>query len=412
MDDQEVRPISQADPGSTIAGSRRRRRLGAVLAVAIACIGIAFVVQFGPDDVSPLPSAGAGPMPECETDLEPHLRELRVPGLAAVIVKDGKIVCTAVAGAANVDDDVPVTPNTLFLVASISKTVTGTALMQLHERGEFELDDDINDYLPYDVTIPSAPKSQITFRQLLTHTASLRDNRSSFDKFVTQGADSPLSLAKLTEEYLTPDGEYYDNLQNFLPAAPGTVMQYANIGIVLAGYLVEEISGDPFDEYCYDNIFSPLGMVKTSWRLADIDEDELAVPHDWVWWLRRYEALEHYGQANYPDGMLRTTPLELARFLIAVMQGGAYEGKRILERPTVKEMLKRQTLLNRSQGLVWFNATVDGRVVWGHDGSDDGASAAMWFDPNANEGVILMANGTWTDESTLFEKLFEEADEY
>jgi CubicO group peptidase (beta-lactamase class C family) len=134
------------------------------------------------------------------------------------------------------------------------------------------------------------------------------------------------------------------------------------------------------------------------------------VPYNRSW--PSYIPLDHYGQANYPDGMLRTPPVELAHFLIAFMQGGSYEGKRILQRATVDEMLSSQTELNQSQGLVWFRASVDGQAVWGHDGSDDGASAGMWFDPEDDVGVILVANGNWKDESGIFEALFDEADEY
>ncbi len=387
-----------------------RRRATAIFTVAILCIGLAVAFQLTTDIMAPLNSADAMNYPECDTDLTPELDGQGVPGLSAVIIKDGAIVCTAVAGLANIEDEVPVTAETLFLVASLSKTVTATALMQLYERGEFELDDNINDYLPFDVSVPVAPESPITFRQLLTHTASLRDNTNLFSVFTTSGADSPISLASLTEEYLTPDGEYYNRRDNFVRSAPGTMMSYSNMGIALAGYLVEEISGRAFDVYSRDRIFSRLGMSHTSWRLADIDLSRLAIPYEKSWF--KFTPLEHYGQANYPDGMLRTSPVELAHFMIAYMQGGAYEGRRVLERDTVDTMLMSQTKLNPFQGLVWFSVLLDDETVWGHDGSDDGASAGMWFNREEDVGVILVANGNWHDESRIFEELFEEAEEY
>ena len=408
MDEEKMQPASQRPPEEKVKAAGRRPT--ALLIVAILCICLAITFQFTTDVMAPLNSADAMNYPACDTDLTPELDGQGVPGLSAVIIKDGSIVCTAVAGQANVEEEIPVTPETLFLVASISKTITATALMQLHEQGKFELDDDINDYLPYDVAIPVAPEEPITFRQLLTHTASMKDNTSYFGVFTTAEGDSPISLADLTEEYLTPDGEYYDRRDNFVRSAPGTLMSYSNMGIALAGYLVEEISGRPFDTYSRDRIFSRLGMTHTSWRLADIDLSKLAVPYENSWF--SFAPLDHYGQANYPDGMLRTSPVELAHFLIAYMQGGSYEGRRVLKRETVDKVLKSQTKLNRSQGLVWFSVLLDGETVWGHDGSDDGASAGMWFDRETDVGVIVVANGNWSDESRIFEALFEEAEDY
>ncbi len=408
MDEEKPQPIPPFRDKKRSPGGRKGPT--ALLAGAILCICLALIYQFGLAGVSPLPDAGAESVTSCETDLAGQLETLNVPGLAVAIVKDGELACISVAGLANDKNKIPVTPSTLFLVASISKTITATALMQLHEKGEFELDDDINDYLPFDVKIPAYPKSPITFRQLLTHSASIKDNRQFFDDFATDGKDSPISLAELTEEYLTPDGEYYSRNGNFLASSPGSKLHYSNMGIALAGYLVEVISGQPFDKYCRANIFTPLSMHKSSWRLAEVDLPNLATPYASTYF--GPEPIPHYGQANYPDGMLRTSPIELARFLTAYMRGGIFNYNRVLKTSTIETMLSYQTAFNQSQGLVWFSRWLDGRNLWGHDGSDDGASADMWFDPEDETGVIMMANGTWEDEDQLLEQLFQEADTY
>jgi CubicO group peptidase (beta-lactamase class C family) len=378
-----------------------------------------------PADMSAAPMAGwnAPPAEACKTDLASQLRTLDVPGLAAAIIKNGRVVCTAVAGLADIEQKKRVTPDTLFLIASVSKTITATALMQLYDERKFQLDDDINRYLPFRVTIPASPASPITFRQLLNHTASIRDNTtyincpgtcaygSTLTPIVTRGADSPISLADLTREYLTPGGAYYDQSKNFEPGAPGTISDYSNMGIVLAGYLVEVISGMPFDQYCKENIFMPLGMQKTSWRLTGIDQSILAVPYDKS--SSGYVPYGHYGEPDYPDGMLRTSVNELAYFVIAYMQGGRYRGQRILKSRTVREMLKAQTPLDRSQGLAWSSQSIDRRTVWGHDGDDNGAGTKMWFDPASKEGVVLMTNGIWKDDdNALLTNLFREAARY
>lgn len=408
MDEETPQPIPQFSDKKRSPGGRKGPT--ALLAGAILSVGLALVYHFGLAGVSPLPDAGAASATRCKTDLVGQLKSMNVPGLAVAIVKDGELACMSVAGLANKKNKKPITPNTLFLVASVSKTITATALMQLHEEGEFELDDDINDYLPFDVKIPASPKSPITFHQLLTHSASIRDNRQIFDDFTTDGADSPISLAELTEEYFTPDGEYYSRSGNFLVRPPGSKLHYSNMGIALAGYLVEVISGQLFDKYCRANIFTPLSMHKTSWRLAGMNLSNLATPYASTYF--GSEPIPHYGQANYPDGMLRTSPIELARFLAAYMQGGIFNYNRVLNTSTVETMLSFQTAYNQSQGLVWFSRWFDGRNLWGHDGSDDGASAEMWFDPEEETGVIMMANGAWEDEDQLLEQLFQEADTY
>jgi CubicO group peptidase (beta-lactamase class C family) len=362
----------------------------------------------------PGPAAAQGSpetnVPICKTDLTPQLRAMVVPGLSAAIVKGDRIVCTAAAGLANIDEDRPVTPDTLFLVASVSKTVTATAIMQLYEQGKFGLDDDVNDYLPYRISIPASPDLPITFRQLLTHTSSIADNWSTIDSLLTKGEDSPLALADFTRGYLTPDGPYYNKDANFESGEPGTVSSYSNMGAVLLGYLVEVISGVPFDQYCRDHILAPLGMTATTWRLAGIDRSRLAMPYRTR--RSRFSAIGQYGEPDYPDGMLRTSVVELARFMIAYLQGGSLNGATILKPNTIAQMLTPQTGLDPSQGLIWFRDDYGDREVWGHDGSDIGAGAEIWFDPKTKTGVILMTNGAWNKQGDLISTLFREADTY
>jgi CubicO group peptidase (beta-lactamase class C family) len=361
-------------------------------------------------------------VPDCRTKMAKQLKALNVPGVAAAIVKDGQLVCTGVAGMANIEAGIPVTPETLFLVASVSKTVTATALMQLYEQGRFDLDDNVNGFLPFRLSVPAAPDSPITFRQLLTHTSSIADNEkyincpdkcgygASLIAFVTKGADSPISLQAFTEGYLKRKGAYYDRQANFLSKAPGKKAKYSNMGVTLIGYLVERLTGTSFDRYCQTHIFDPLGMRKTSWRLSGADHSLLAMPYNKA--KSKFIPYGHYGEPDYPDGMLRTPVVELAKFLSAYMAGGRHGTNQILRPSTIGEMLKTQTSLDPFQGLVWYSHSIDGRMVWGHEGSDNGACAAMWFDPKANEGVIVMANGVCHKEKALVAELFEEADAY
>ena len=210
--------------------------------------------------------------------------------------------------------------------------------------------------------------------------------------------------------YFTPGGAYYDADENFEEEEPGTVLKYSNMSMVLIGYLVEVISGTPFDRYCHENIFKPLGMDKSSWRLADLDQSTVAMPYNKGWFA--YMPYGHYGEPDYPDGMLRTSVTNLAKFLISFMEEGRYNHRQILKHTTVREMLKPQTKLDSSIGLGWFSQLIGKKMLWGHDGSDNGAGAKMWFDPVTKEGVILLTNGVWPENNELLSILFREANEY
>ena len=283
-----------------------------------------------------------------DSDLDAFITQSMVqgghPGLAALIIKNGQVVWSANYGLAQVDPAVPVTDDTLFMLASISKTVTSVAILQLWEDGWFELDDDINDYLPFPVINPHFPDVPITFRMLLTHTSSIQDNNGMlYGSRIYCDGDSPISLREFVEGRLVPGGEYYAS--SYTVAPPGAVFEYSSYGFALLGYLVESISGIPFDEYTRLNIFEPLGMSSTGWHLADLGSASIAMPYRcndnssdgksaFV-----CHALGQYGFPDYPDGSLRTSARQLARFLGAIMNGGELDGVRILEASTVQAML-------------------------------------------------------------------------
>jgi CubicO group peptidase (beta-lactamase class C family) len=368
----------------------------------------------------------------CQTDLAPELAKLNVPGLAAGIIKNGKLACTAAAGFANIEEQRPATADTLFLLASTSKTVTATAVMQLVDDGAIALDDAISTHLPFQVVVPKCPTGQITIRHLLTHTSSIKDSDilncpgtcaygSTFASTVTRGADSPIPLGSFVESYLQPNGTYYSSTANFEAGCPGTINDYSNMGVTLAGFLAEHVGGAPLEQLTHDRIFTPLGMTETSWRLSDIDPDHLAMPYDWSQ-AAGFTPYGQFGEPDWPDGDLRSSVSELSRFLLMFMQGGELDGVRVLSADTVREMRRQQIpILDAEQGLIWFyNGFGNARPhVLGHDGSDNGTSSYMFFDPADGAGVILLSNGMWSDANddspaadALMAKLFAESTDY
>ena len=352
------------------------------------------------------------PVPACATDLVAELDRLKVPGVSAGIIAGGRLVCTAVAGQADIEAGRAVVPDTVFAWASVSKTVTATAAMMLAEEGAIDLDADIDDYLTFAVDNPNCPAEPITVRQLLTHTSSIRDNGVIYDRSYVIG-DSPIALGDFVRGYLVPGGDYYDADGNFKADCPGEVNVYSNIAVGLLGHVVEEVSGTSFEELCRQRIFAPLEMDQTSFRLADLEVDGIAMPYDGRDTFRPHG---HNGFPTFPDGLLRTSVPHLARFLAMFAELGVYRGQRLLSEATATEMRRVQIPdLDDTQALIWYYDEFGDRSdLLGHDGDDPGTASLMFFDPATGDGALLVANGIWvqSEANALLGALFAEAKAY
>jgi len=314
-----------------------------------------------------------------------------VPGVSCLIIKDGGIYWQNQYGFANIEQNRPTVDSTLFMLASVSKPSTGTALMQLWEQGYFGLDDNINDYLPYSVVNPYQTQVTLTFRMLLTHTSTIMDNWTILDPLPAPG-DPTIPLDEFTSGYLVPGGTYYSSSNYYPGLPPGQVWSYTNVGVTLIGYLVEQISGMTFEEYCQENIFLPLGMNESSWFIANLDTNNIAMLYEWNG--IEFVPYGHMGRPWYPAGQLRTSAPQLARFLQAYMQGGIIDTVRILETSTVDSMLTLQCPeIADWQGLIWNYEYKAQHWTWGHGGNSWGTRTVMSFCPDDNIGVIVLSNG-------------------
>lgn len=340
---------------------------------------------------------------ELDSFILDQMHTYHIPGLSACTIKDGEITWTGVYGLADMEDNITVTDSTTFMLCSVSKTVVAVALMQLYEDGYFALDDNIELYLPYQMNNPMCPGINITFRMLMTHTSSIKDNWDILYPLTVPG-DSPVPLDYFMEEYLLPEGIYFST-GNFNNWCPGDDYNYSNVGIALAAQLVEVINpyGLSFDQYCDMNIFIPLEMDDTSWFLSGMNYDNIAIPY--MYYDNMYHRWPHYGNPVYPAGFLRSSPSHLARHLIAFMQHGIIDGIRILDSTTVELMT---TIQYNNTGLVWHRQYSNGRLLWGHNGSSWGAGTKMFYCPDENTGVIVLSNRDANDGTrAIMDALFE-----
>jgi CubicO group peptidase (beta-lactamase class C family) len=370
----------------------RRRTLAAGLAAAgvVALRPIAGVATAGPRPATILPT----PTGTLDRQITELMVAGRIPGLSVAVIRGHELRWSKGYGYANLLRGDPVGRDTLFMLASISKTFIATALMQAVEDGLFGLDDDVNDILPFPVHTPQHPMRAITVRQLLTHTSSIRDRWSVWDDLYADG-DSPIGLGEFLQGYLVPGGEDY-RMSNFFDAKPGAVYRYSNIGASLAAFLVEVASGAGFDAWCDIRIFGPLGMTRAGWHLADVPGEDVAMPYRWSERRGRYVGFGQYGYPDYPDGALRTTAPQLARHLGMMMNRGRWQGTALLERGTVREILHSQIPdVAFGQGLIWYRTRTSRRLVIGHNGGDQGVATVAFFDPAEDIGVVALANGNW-----------------
>jgi len=317
----------------------------------------------------------------------------QMSSISAAIVKDNELVWAKGYGLYDRENNKETNEEVIYLVASISKTFTATAIMQLYEQGYFDLDDDVNDYLNFNLRNPKYPEQKITFRMLLAHRSSIA---TDLPTYFTRAIPGDLEISGYPypyfEELLTPNGIHY-RPQIWKDFPPGEEIYYANIGFGVLGYLVEMISGQTFEEYCKENIFEPLKMNDTSFRLLNVNVSRVAVPYEST--LREYIPYIHYNIIEYPAGGLRTSVLDLSHFLIAHMNQGTYDGTQILTPESVEEMHTIQfpsDHYNFQYGLgfqIWETKT--GNEI-GHTGGLYGVGTKMKFKESDDVGIIMFIN--------------------
>jgi CubicO group peptidase (beta-lactamase class C family) len=362
-------------------------------------------------DLLATPDAGRAGSSALDQFIAAQMTASHAPGLSAVIVKAGQIAWRGAYGFRDAAATSPVTSDTLFELASVSKTILSVAAMQLEEQGKLSLDGDINAALPFAVRNPGFPTQAISAHMLLGHVSSIADNWPIIEMHSVTDGDAPISLLDWFTGYFTPGGAYYSKTANFSKVAPGSAFDYSNQGSALVALIVERISATPFDQYCKQHIFEPLGMSESSYRLADLDRTHIAIPQRWDG--TAYQELGHHGFPDYPVGSLRTSAPQLARFLLMFMNGGEYQGVRVLRADTVMKMQTPQyPALEPAIGIIWFSFA-QGADVWvGHEGGDPGVSTLMYFRPRDRVGVIVLSNGDPETSAVpkIADRLFAEAD--
>lgn len=309
-----------------------------------------------------------------------QLKRNDIAGAVIVVVKDGRILLAKGYGYRDVEKRVPVSAeDTLFRLGSVSKLITWTAVMQMAEAGKLDLDRDVNDYL--DFTVPRLFGKPVTLRNLMTHTPGFEEEWKDSESDTPGGLQSMRSF-----------------LVSHLPRQifpPGTVPAYSNVGAQLAGYIVQRVSGQPFEDYVRQHIFKPLDMPRSTFVEPLPKELEPLMSQGYEVASEKAKPFELISPAPGPDGTLSSTASEIAHFMIAHLANGEYEGNRILSVATAELMRTRQFGIDpglNGMGLGFIGEDRNGLRIVGHDGDTNYFHSDLHLIPAANIGFFLSYN--------------------
>lgn len=331
----------------------------------------------------------------------------RIPSMSACIIDNNGIEFYKGMGSLNRFKKIEPTKDTIYQLGSITKTVTGIAVMQLWEKGLFDLDDDINDYLNFSIRHPKYPDIPITFRMLLAHQAGFHPADTSFfdlrDEIIWHFFSNE-NLNKFIEypypwikEFVVPGGKLYKD-SVWLDTAPGEKASYSNIQYIILEHLIERLTEQDFEEYCRENIFEPLHMCNTSFHYSNHKKEQLAPPYfNFLGFNLRFP---HYDFGVTGGGGLRSSVEDLSHLLTAHMNGGVWNGTRILNETTIEMMHTKQYPNSLDEGydnyhgLAWeiFSEEWQGMILEGHSGIILGGSGVMYMNQTSNFGVIVLLN--------------------
>ncbi len=343
-------------------------------------LSIGLVAIIGLTTSNNMLSSSAGLYDRLHPVLEQAVADLKAPGMVVAVIRGGRIDYLEAFGVRDLEEpNALVTPETLFQMASVTKTFSATGVLQLVEQGKLDLDAPVAHYLNY-FRMADPWYAQITARQLLSHSSGMPNVENP--EFENAQFDSGA-----LERFVRSLGA------RSLIASPGTEFHYSNIGYAVLGDLVAKISGEVFEEYVQKHILQPLAMNQSTLLLERARNNELAGPHIVS---LAYEItstrLFPYNRALSPAATLFSNGSEMCRWALANLNRGALDGVRILADSTYELMWQPTGEGFSHMGLGWFLWTYRGHRMVGHSGSDLGFVTDLQLMPEQGIAVVVMMN--------------------
>lgn len=361
---------------------------------------------------------------QLQTLMNQVMESNQLMGYSVVTICGGEIDQVVHGGKKDYTRDLNVDDSTMYRIASISKFVTATGLMDLYEDGYFALDDDISDAMGTLIRNPNYPDTPITYRMLLSHTSSIQDG-NGYDDLLTATYNGGNAIPDITA-YLQQGGDFFAS-NNWRTEEPGTYFVYSNFNYGLIGTLIEKLSGLRFDLYMKQHVLDPL-EIAGSFNVSDIQNiDNVAVIYrnvnnSWAPQADNYQGiaptptdLMNYvpgtnGLLFAPQGGLRISALDLAKIML--IHSNLNPG--VLDQATVQLMSQPQWTYDGSNGDNYFglfrswglgihittNATMgdivfEGETMYGHPGEAYGLISDLYFGSQNGSGFIFLTNGCY-----------------
>ena len=350
----------------------------------------------------------AAAFPEIERIFRERVERQRIPGAVMGIIIDGELVFVKSAGVADIKTRTAVTPDTVFRIASMSKSLTAMAILKLRDEGKLSLDDPVAKYVPSLAELPYPTKDSpaLTIRHLLTHSEGFPEDNPWGDRQLAQSDDAIKTFMRL--------GIPFSN-------APGVAFEYSNFGFAILGQVVAQASGQRYEDYVRDQILIPLGMRASTFEASQVPRDRIAPGYRWEDNAWKDEPILAHGSFGAMGG-LWTSTTDLARYVSFLMS--AFPPRNDAE----KGPISRSSAREMQQAARWQPAfagrnTVDGPLqlgvssygyglgvsqdcrftsVVGHGGGLPGYGSLMRWWPEYGVGLIAMGNVTYAGFGGLF----------
>ena len=327
-----------------------------------------------------------------ERQIEEFRKDIENVGLSVALVLNNKIVYTQQFGVKNIETQEPIKENTLFRIASISKSFTTTGLLQLVEQGKVSLTTDVSQLAGFTIRNPKYPDTVITLEMLLSHTSSINDSQGYYTTLDVINPDKNPDYAKC-----------YNNYE------PGKGYEYCNLNLNLSGSFLEKLSGERFDQYVVRHILRPLGLYGgycvdslDAGRFASLYEyhDGKYECTDQSAYNPRSQEISQYVRGRdailfSPTGGMKMSAKDLAKYMLVHMNyGTSPQGVKIIPEELSKSMqVPRSTDENYGLSLWTTDEYSPGVVLVGHTGGAYGMRSAMFFNPEKKYGFVMMSNG-------------------
>lgn len=359
---------------------RRAIRGSWTVAVAAAIVVVAayLVARPGSDEPAANGAAAGASFGEIERFVQDEMAAQRIPGLALGIVEGDR--ATYVRGFGTAGDSGEVTPQTPFIIGSVSKSVTALAVMQLVEAKRIELDAPVQRYVPWFRVADEEASAEITVRHLLNQTSGLSTKTGR--SFQGDGDTSDTALEETVREL--------DSAA--LTAPPGSKHQYSTVNYSVLGLIVQTVAGQSYERYVQTRIFEPLRM-RNSFTSEDAAQG-LATGHNY-WFGRPRAADLPYNRGLLPAGYLISSAEDMTHYLISQLDGGRYEGASVLSSEGIGELHRPAVPTpegDTSYGMGWFVGPRNDIPAVHHQGETFNFHANVVLTPQSRRGVVVLMN--------------------